>query len=1033
MPDDAPDLSPDHFLERVTESLGRETAAVVPWFLENMPSYYFRSHSEDEITRHLMALASGRMTSETAIDLAHCEPGDFPCRARKGQVLALHDSRRNLVTYISPSTPSSLEAVMERHDDFNLHTARLYESLDKAIRLDTLLLDPQQPTDPDSDEFAAAVQAMRERVGGDPEACGIPAAYAADWEERFRRMLAGASRDYVAKFDSERSLRHLNAALSLADADPEGAEIRCEMLPKDGESRILLVMADPPPTALLSMVVRVLLRHGAAIHRGYLDRFASAGPEFREETGRRGLAVMSFYVCRDGTPFPDTGPAWEALSGELASLKWHAPHGLEILADEDGWDLRQVMLLMAGCELAHQFLIAENLWAYTADNIVEAVLRCRSTAGLVVRYFEARFDPGRADEPQETQTQAAIAAREAVAELDDEVARRTFETMLEFFANTLRTNYFLPGHHCLAFRFEPEFLKTVGAMNDGDELPYGVYFVHGPDSLGFHVRHRATARGGLRVVPTRKQEQFELESNRLFTEAASLARAQQFKNKDIPEGGAKAVVLLGPRADLDLCVRGFVDGLLDLIVYDPTSDRRALPGVRDYMDPEREEILYLGPDEQIAEHHIVWAVSRARQRGYPWPQAFMSSKPGAGINHKEYGVTSLGVVVYACEVLKELGINPTNDVFRVKLTGGPAGDVAGNAIRLLARDYPHTARIVAVADGHGAAFDPEGLNMDELLRLVEQETSISTFDSSKLSSNDAFVTDTETPEGVRARNTLFAVAEAELFIPAGGRPDTLNAKNWRAFLNDAGEPTARAIVEGANLFLSAEARSSLEDCGVLVVPGPSANKTGVICSSYEILGGLVMDEEEFIAHKQRYVAEVLNILEVRARDEARLLLRERRACGACAPLSELSNMLSREINDASDALERAFVQEAPAIGSLDEDSAWARLLRAYCPPLLVERFAERILDRVPRRHLLALLSAAAASRIVYAEGLGWLSRHADMDSMDHLARVYLEQEARLTALMDSLAPYDIAEKETLLRILQRSGRKALTDEALGLV
>ncbi len=1033
MPDDAPALSPDHFLERVTESLGRETAAVVPWFLENMPPYYFRSHSKEEIVRHLMALASGRMTSETAIDLAHCEPSDFPCRARKGQVLALHDSRRNLVTYISPSTPSSLGAVLERHDDFNLHTARLYESLDKAIRLDTLLLDPQRMADPASEDFAAAMQAMRERVGDDPETCGIPTAYAADWDARFERMLAGASKDYVAKFDPERSLRHLNAALALADADPEGTVTRCEMIASDGESRILIAMADPPPYALLSMMARVLHRHGASIHRGYLDHFACAGPDFLDEPGRRGLAVMSFYVCRNGEPYPDEGPAWESMSSELAGLKWHAPHGFEVLADEDGWDLRQVMLLMAGGELAHQFLIAENLWAYTADNIVEAVLRCRSTATLLVRYFETRFDPDREEEPHERQEEAAAEAREAIAELDDEVARRAFETMLDFFGHTLRTNYFLPGHHCLAFRFDPAFLTTVGAMTEGDEIPYGVYFVHGPNSLGFHVRHRATARGGLRIVPTRKQEQFELESNRLFTEAASLARAQQFKNKDIPEGGAKAVVLLGPRADLDLCVRGFIDGLLDLTAPDPDSGSRTLPSIRDYMDPEREEILYLGPDEHIAEHHIVWAVSRARQRGYPWPQAFMSSKPGAGINHKEYGVTSLGVVVYACEILQELGIDPAKGVFRVKLTGGPAGDVAGNAIRLLARDYPDTARIVAVADGHGAAFDPDGLDMTELLRLVDREASISAFDPSILSSDDAYVMDTETPEGVRARNTLFAVAEAELFIPAGGRPDTLNAKNWRMFLNDTGKPTARAIVEGANLFLSAEARSHLEDCGVLVIPGPSANKTGVICSSYEILGGLVMDEEEFIANKERYVAEVLRILEVRARDEARLLLREHRACGGCAPLSELSNTLSREINDASDALERAFLQEAPPIGSVEEDSAWARLLRTYCPPLLVEQFADRILERVPRRHLLALLSAAAASRIVYTEGLGWLSRHAALDSMDHLARVYLEQEARLAALVESLAPCEIAEKEALLRILEHSGRKELTDEALGLI
>lgn len=1037
MPDDAstssPRLTPDLALDRVNDSLGREAAAVVPWFLENMPPYYFRSHSEAEVVRHLMALASGRMLYETPENQAESAFEAMTRRARKGHGIALHDTRRNLVTHISPSTPDSLAAVLARHDDAQLHTARLYESLDGAIRLDTLLMAPQEQSDAENAEFAAAMESMRERVAGDPEGAGIPAAYATDWEDRFRRMLAGASCDYVQKFDPERALRHFTAALILADTDLEGAFTRCQELPEDGESRIMVAMADPPSTALLSMLARVLQRFGADIHRGYLDHFAAAGPDFEPVPGRRGFAAMSFYVCKDGEPFPESGAEWDKLSAELASLKWHAPHGLETLADEDGWDLGQVTLLMAGCELAHQFLIAENLWAFTADNLVESVLRCRSEARLVVRYFETRFDLSHADAPLHVQDEAAAEAREAIAQLDDEVGRRTLETMLDFFAHTLRTNYYLPGHHCLAFRFDPRFLRGVGAVADNHDLPYGVYFVHGPYSLGFHVRHRITARGGLRIVPTRKQEQFELESNRLYNEAASLARAQQFKNKDIPEGGAKAVVLLGPKADMDLCLRGFVDGLLDLIVHEPDSGRQTLPQVRDYMDPEREEILYIGPDEHIAEHHIVWAVDRAKKRGYPWPQAFMSSKPGAGINHKEYGVTSLGVVVYAHEILRELGIDPARDVFRVKLTGGPAGDVAGNAFRILTRDYPDTARIVAVSDGHGAAFDPDGLDHAELLRLVEEELSIPAFDSSKLKGEGAYVADTSTPEGLRARNTLFATAEAEMFIPGGGRPDTLNAKNWRMFLNDQGKPTARAIVEGANLFLSAEARSRLEGFGVLVAPGPSANKTGVICSSYEILGGLVMDEEEFVENKKRYAAEVLEILQVRARDEARLLLRERRACGECIPMSELSSRLSIEINNASDALDHALVEGALPIEDVMEDSAWARLLRGYCPPLLVEKFADRILQRVPRRHLVALLAAAAASRIVYAEGLGWLSGHAELREVARLAEAYLQQEARLSAIVDHLRPCDVTEKETMLRILQRSGRKDLTDEVLGLI
>ena len=77
---------------------------------------------------------------------------------------------------------------------------------------------------------------------------------------------------------------------------------------------------------------------------------------------------------------------------------------------------------------------------------------------------------------------------------------------------------------------DPDFLPEPIA----GQRPYGVYFFHGPHSLGFHIRFRDTARGGLRLVPTRTQAAFELESGRLFDECAALARTQQDKNKDIP-------------------------------------------------------------------------------------------------------------------------------------------------------------------------------------------------------------------------------------------------------------------------------------------------------------------------------------------------------------------------------------------------------------------------------------------------------------------------------------------------------------------
>ena len=91
---------------------------------------------------------------------------------------------------------------------------------------------------------------------------------------------------------------------------------------------------------------------------------------------------------------------------------------------------------------------------------------------------------------------------------------------------------------------------------------------------------------------------------------------------------------------------------------------------------------------------IQWIAQQSKKWGYRPGSAFISSKPKVGINHKEYGVTSLGVNVYMHEVLKFMGLDPAKERFTLKMSGGPDGDVAGNLILNLAKYYPETAKLV---------------------------------------------------------------------------------------------------------------------------------------------------------------------------------------------------------------------------------------------------------------------------------------------------------------------------------------------------
>lgn len=214
------------------------------------------------------------------------------------------------------------------------------------------------------------------------------------------------------------------------------------------------------------------------------------------------------------------------------------------------------------------------------------------------------------------------------------------------------------------------------------------------------IRFRDIARGGLRLVTPKNSDQYAMESARQYDEVYGLSHAQQLKNKDIPEGGAKGVILVNTPAieasahsfAMRKAVKAFTDSMLDLLVQD---------NVKQLVDfYKKDEVIYFGPDEQIIPYDIAWIVSRAGARGYPLPDSLMSSKAANGINHKEFGVTSEGVVVFLDVALRRsLGKDPTKEPFTIKITGGPDGDVAGNLMRILARDYGNNARIVGVADG----------------------------------------------------------------------------------------------------------------------------------------------------------------------------------------------------------------------------------------------------------------------------------------------------------------------------------------------
>jgi len=678
----------------------------------------------------------------------------------------------------------------------------------------------------------------------------------------------------------------------------------------------------------------------------------------------------------------------------------------------------------------HQGLLYGDPNLYSRDSVVEGFCRHPELTVQLCKVFEAKFHPKKQTQDETIQKNLIelIEKLDTGHPLNDMRRKNILNQALNFINHTLKTNFYRHNKTAFSFRLDPAYLDHLpfDRKEKFPELPFGIFFVRGMHFIGFNIRFKDLARGGVRTVTPERWESYYQERNNIFSEAYNLAYTQQKKNKDIPEGGAKTAILLAPyevfAKEEEIFVkeiksegitpealeeklatyrkehklgylyqsqRSYIDSFLTII----NCDDKGVIKAKDIVDKlKRPEYIYLGPDENMLNEMIVWIANYAVQKGYKPGRSFMSSKPGAGINHKEYGVTSYGVNVYLQQTLLRLGINPQKDPFTIKISGGPDGDVAGNEIHILATTCSQTAKLLALTDGTGTIYDPEGLNWAEMDSLFKSGKAIRFYSPEKLHEG-GFLLDLQTKreESAYVQQTLLwrikdkkAIQEwisgnemnqlyrnnvhktaTDVFVPAGGRPRTLNESNIDSYLDETEKPTSRAIVEGANLYLTPSARRTLETQGVLVLKDSSCNKGGVICSSFEVLAGLCLTEEEFIKEKTEYVKEILEIIQKAAFNEANLMLDTHEKTGAF--LTEVSEKVSERINlfkyQLLDYLETIEL-------SHDKNDPLIKCLLKYCPPLLRTRYADRIL-KIPDIHKKAIIAVFLASHLVYTRGLEW--------------------------------------------------------------
>ncbi|AAR34938.2 NAD-glutamate dehydrogenase [Geobacter sulfurreducens] len=759
------------------------------------------------------------------------------------------------------------------------------------------------------------------------------------------------------------------------------------------ESRVFFAVGNPPQKDFLLQVMEVFNRLELGVNRAYCLTISN---------GIHPYFLGTFYVRRrDGEVLQRGSELFSRLQRELSNTQLlatrsHAYREFVITGLMSGEDATLTNAFIAFC---HSNLAHNQPDRFGLDDVRGAFLAHPEIALQLAKLFRARFDPaveGRAElyERVLAETRREVADYNTGHRYLDEVRRTIFHCCLTFITRTLKTNFFVLEKQALAFRLDPAYLTELGTDFTADlppAMPFRVTFFFSRFGFGYHIGFSDIARGGWRTVICRTPDDLVTNANTLFRENFVLAHTQHLKNKDIYEGGSKLVVALDA-SDLKAKDRpletwrlyklqyGITGAFLDIFTTDNGVARH--PAVVDYY--REDEPIELGPDENMHDNMIETIAWMSKRRGYMLGIGIMSSKR-VGINHKEYGVTSTGVVAFAEITMAELGIDIRRDPFTVKFTGGPNGDVAGNALRIMLERCPKV-KIGLILDGTAALCDPEGADHGELGRILLKED-LDAFDPAALHPGGFMLFRTGSRrEGLRELfrrviktdaglveewisldefskefgELIFSVP-ADLFIPAGGRPETIDKDNWDQFLLPDGTPSARAIVEGANSFITPPARVELQKKGIIVMRDASANKCGVISSSYEIIANLLLTEKEFMEHKERYVADVLRILEKRAGDEARLILKRRREQPGTL-CTEISDSLSTEINANYARLFR-FFQARP---ELCLQPLYRRAILAHLPKIIAEeaRFRRR-LTQLPQKYLSAILAAEIGSSMVY--------------------------------------------------------------------
>merc|ERR1711920_85285 len=202
----------------------------------------------------------------------------------------------------------------------------------------------------------------------------------------------------------------------------------------------------------------------------------------------------------------------------------------------------------------------------------------------------------------------------------------------------------------------------------------------------------------------------------------------------------------------------------------------------------------------------------------------------------------------------------------------------------------------------------------------------------------------------------------------------------------------------------------------------SANKCGVITSSFEICASMLLSEEEFLAIKDEVVEDVLKRLRELARLEAELMFREYQNYPGALP--HFSERISKSINRAYGAIRKNLADMQTG------DATYKKLLplflEEHLPRKLAEAAGDRVNDRIPLDYLRNAFGKILASKLLYSEGIHFLESQPE-NRLAELAMRYIKEEKRVRELVSAVDSCDMPdpERRKVQELLRQGGTRSL--------